>query len=337
MVSGNSGMSTEISQGASQPNDFAILHTSYIVNHDGGSSGDVSTATRNDVIIYNSPNNYIWAGLDRLIWSGKQTPNAATAAQHVARYAQAIRATIGSDLTGKSLPQPQIWAACLEYRDTTGQASSKSNASLTVEMDWFGNGADDAANRQVQSVVVGQNDLNGAPVEVSSVIGVYLAGGHAGSVGTVFNACIPFSRAVLDTSSAKQLSGATAIRLAAGHAIAFEPTGNYKLWYDGGTGTLKWTQGGLTFPVGKGITVGFQGVYGSNATILWVPERQHHFPRRGWQLHHNPAAGQHGSGRNRLHLLCSGKRRGNDCAFRQRCHRQRTGQPAPPRQTSRRV
>ena len=86
-------------------------------------------------------------------------------------------------------------------------------------------------------------------------------------MGSVFNVGIPFSRAVLDTSNAKQLSGATAIRLAAGHAIAFEPTGNYKLWFDGSNGTLNWGQGGRIFPVGKGICVGFQGVYGSDATL----------------------------------------------------------------------
>ena len=267
VVVGNSGLSLEASQGSSQASDFAILHTSYIVNHNGGSTGSVSAASRNDIIIYNSPNNYIWGGVDRLIWSGTQTPNAATPAQHVARYMQAIRATIGTDASGKPLPQPQVWAACLEYRDTTGKQSSSTSNSITVEMDWFGNGADDGNNRQIQSLVVGQNDRNGSPVEVSGVIGVYLAGGHSGHVFKVFNVCIPFSTAVLDTTGSQQLPGAAAIRLAAGHAIAFEPTNSYKLWYDSSSATLKWNQGDFTFPVGKGITVGFQGVYGSSATI----------------------------------------------------------------------
>lgn len=266
-VVGNSAACLEISQGGSQPTDFAVLHTSYIVNHNGGPIASVSTASRNDVIIYNSPNNYVWGGLDRLIWSGTQTPSAATPAQHVARYMQAIRATIGTDSTGKPLPQPQIWAACLELRDTTGKQSSSANAAITVEMDWFGNGPDDANSRQIQSLVVGQNDVNGAPVEVSDVIGVYLAAGHSGHVYRVFSVGIPFSTAILDTTDAKQLSGAAAIRLAAGHAIAFEPTNNYKLWYDANTCVLKWSQGGYTFPVGKGITVGFQGVYGSSAIL----------------------------------------------------------------------
>lgn len=265
-VVGNSATSVEISQGSSQPTDFAALHTSYIVNHTGGPVNTVTCASRNDVLIYNSPSNYIWAGLDRLVWAGVQTP-AATPAQHVARYMQAIRATIGTDSSGNALPQPQIWAACLEYRDTTGKPSSSANAAITVEMDWFGNGPDDANLRQIQSLVVGQNDVNGAPVEVGNVIGVYLAGGHSGHAYRVFDVCIPFSTAVLDTTAAQQLPGAAAIRLAAGHAISFEPSNTYKLWYDSTTGVLKWNQGGYTFPVGKGITVGFQGVYASSATL----------------------------------------------------------------------
>ena len=266
-VIGNSGLSAEFSQGASQASDFAIQHTSYIVNHSGGSPGYVSTASRNDTIIYNSPNNYIWGGLDRLVWSGTQTPTAATPAQHVGRYMQTIRATIGTDSSGKPLPQPQLWSACLEYRDMTAQPSSSTNASITVEMDWYGNGADDGNNRQIQSLVVGQNKTSGAPVEVSTVIGVYLAGGHSGHVYKVFNVGIPFSTSILDTTAAQQLPGAAAIRLAAGHAIAFEASNNYKLWFDSTTNTLKWSQGTLTYIVGKGISVGFQAVYGSNASL----------------------------------------------------------------------
>lgn len=267
IVVGNSGVSAEVSQGVSQASDFAILHTSYIVNHAGGSSGYVSTASRIDTIIYNSPNNYIWGGLDRLIWSGTQTPTAATPAQHVGRYVQTIRANIGTDSSGKPLPQPQLWSACLEYRDVTAQPSSSTNASITVEMDWYGNGVDDSGNRQIQSLVVGQNNTNGSPVEVSTVIGVYLAGGHAGRVYKVFNVCIPFSTAVLDTTGAQQLPGASAIRMAAGHAIAFDASNNYRLWFDSTSNTLKWSQGTLSYVVGKGLSVGFQSVYGSSASV----------------------------------------------------------------------
>jgi hypothetical protein len=149
----------------------------------------------------------------------------------------------------------------------TGQPSSSTNASITVEMDWYGNGVDDGSNRQIQSLVVGQSNTSGAPVEVSSVIGVYLAGGHSGHACKVFNVGIPFSTSVLDTASAQQLPGAAAIRLAAGHAIAFEASNSYKLWFDGTSNTLKWSQGTLTYVVGKGLSVGFQSVYGSSASV----------------------------------------------------------------------
>ena len=40
-------------------------------------------------------------------------------------------------------------------------------SSITVEMDWFGNGPDDGNLRQIQSLVVGQHNTSGAPVEIS--------------------------------------------------------------------------------------------------------------------------------------------------------------------------
>nr|WP_294527282.1 hypothetical protein [uncultured Rhodopila sp.] len=266
-VNGNTTMGLSSSQGSSQSTDFSVSQSSYIVNHAGGTAGSVITNTRADTIIYNSPGNYIWGGLDRLIWNGTQTPNASTPAQHVARYVQTLRQSATTNSSGGYLPQPQLWAACLEYRDTTGLPSSATNSSLTIEMDWFGNGLDDANSRTIQSLVIGQANTSGAAVQVSSIIGVYLASGSSGSAKTVFSVGVPFSNAVLDTSYAQSLSGAPAIKLAAGQAIAFEATSSNKLWYNSTTGTLTWNQGTLAYPVGKGITVGWQNVVGSSYTL----------------------------------------------------------------------
>lgn len=268
IVVGNSSLSAEVSQNGSQGTDFAVSHSSYIVNHSGGpSGGSVIANTRHDTIIYNSPANFVWGGVDRLLWCGSQTPSGAGTAEHVGRYVQTIRQNTQSDASGKPLPQPNLWAACLEYRDVTGTPSSKAASSITVEMDWFGNGPDDANLRQIQSLVVGQHNTSGTPVEVSSVIGIYLAGGCAGRAYRVFNVSIPFSTSILDTTNSQQLSGAAAIRMAAGHAIAFESTNSCRLAYDSATNTLRWYQGALSYPVGKGITVGWFNVYGSNATL----------------------------------------------------------------------
>lgn len=267
IVVGSTSSGLSSSQASSQPTDFAVNQSCYIVGHAGGQNGVVTTNTRNDTIIYNSPGNYIWGGLDRLIWTGIQTPVASTAAQHVGRYIQTLRqsATIGSN--GQYLPQPQLWATCIEYRDTTGNPSSAVNASITTEMDWFGNGLDDANSRQIQSLVVGQHNTSGAAVEVSTVVGVYLASGSSGSAKTVFAIGIPFSNAVLDTTCARSIGSAPAIRLAAGHAISFEQTNNNKLLFDSTTGTLRWNQGALSYPVGKGIAVGAPNVYSASATL----------------------------------------------------------------------
>ena len=266
-VVGNTVAGAEVSLAGSETTDFAVLHSSYVVSHTGGTSGSVIANARTDTIIYNSPNDYVWNGMDRLVWSGTQTPSASAPAQHVGRYIQTIRETIGTNSSGTALPQPQLWAACLEMRDATGQSSSWSNASLTVEMDFFGNGLDDGNNRQIQSLVVGQNNTAGAAVEVGTIIGVYLAAGSTGHAKTVFGVGIPFNHSVLDTTNAVQMSGAVAIRLAAGHAVAFEPTGSNYLAYNSASGTLMWNQGALSYVVGKGLTVGWQYVASGNTTL----------------------------------------------------------------------
>jgi hypothetical protein len=245
---------------------LAVNQSSYIVNHSGG-SGSVIANHRTDTIIYNSPGNFVWGGLDRLIWAGTQTPSGTAAAQHVGRYLQTVRAaaTVGSN--GSFLPQPQLWGACIEYRDSTGQPSSATAAALTIEMDWYGNGADDASNRTIQSLVVGQANTAGSPVEVATIIGVYLSHSSSGSAKTVFNIGIPFSSAVLDTTGAQQINNAPVIKMAAGQAIAFESTNSNRLLFDRPSNTLRWYQGTLSYPVGKGISVGWMNVYSSSATL----------------------------------------------------------------------
>jgi hypothetical protein len=269
VVVGNSEVSAEVSQGASQATDFAVSRSAYIVNHTGGpTTGAVSANARTDTIIYNSPNNYIWGGIDRLLWCGIQTGSASAPAQHVGRYIQTIRQSVGSSSAGSALPQPQLWAACFEYRDTTAQFSSVTNSGITAEMDWFGNGPDDGNNRQIQSLVVGQNNLSGAPVQISTVVGVYLAARSSGYAYKVFAASIPFSVSVLDTTNSIQMTGAAAIRLAAGHQIAFEPTATYRLAFDSSTSVLRWYQGALSYVVGKGMSVGFETVCTASTTLL---------------------------------------------------------------------
>lgn len=266
-VVGNTPYGLTTSQGASQTTDFAVNQSSYIVNHSGGPTGTVISNVRADTIIYSSPGNYVWGGLDRLVWAGTQTPSGTNAAQHVGRYIQTLRQSATTGPTGLPLPQPQLWAACLEYRDTTGQPSSVTNASLTVEMDWYGNGLDDSNTRTIQSLVIGQHNRSGAPVEVGTIIGVYLGAGSAGSAKTVFGVGTPFSVAVLDTTWAQQINNAPVIKMSAGQAIAFEKTNSNRLAFDSSTNTLRWNQGTLSYTVGKGISVGWVNAYSSSTTL----------------------------------------------------------------------
>jgi hypothetical protein len=269
IVVGNSEVSAEITRGASQFTDFALSRSAYIVNHTGGpTTASVSSNARVDTMIFNSPNNYIYGGFDSLLWCGTQTGVSSAPAQHIARFEQTIRQTVGTSSAGIPLPQPQLWTTRLEYQDTTAQLSSVTNSGITAEMDWLGNGPDDGHNRQIQSLVIGQSNLSGPPVQISTVVGVSLGAGSSGYAYTVFGVNIPFSTAAFDTSNATQMTGAAAIRLAAGQVIAFEPTVTYRLAYDSATNVLRWYQGALSFVVGKGIAVGFQTVCSTNTTLL---------------------------------------------------------------------
>ena len=115
VVVGNSEVSAEVSQGASQATDFAVSRSAYIVNHTGGpTTGAVSANARTDTIIYNSPNNYIWGGIDRLLWCGIQTGSASAPAQHVGRYIQTIRQSVGTNSAGTPRCRnrsfgPRVW------------------------------------------------------------------------------------------------------------------------------------------------------------------------------------------------------------------------------------
>jgi hypothetical protein len=266
LVVGNTSSGFSVSQSGSAASDLAVNQSSYIVSHNGGTS-TVVTNQRVDTMIFSSPANFVWGGLDRLLWAGTQTPTGLIPAQHVARYIQTLRGAAVPGANGSYLPQPEMWCACLEYRDMTGLPSSSTAASLTVEMDWYGNGADDANSRQIQSLVIGQANTAGLPVEVSSAIGVYLAGGSAGSVKNVFSIGVPFSGAVFDTRAATSISSAPVLKMAAGQAIAFEGTGTNKLWFDGTFGALRWSNGLYNNVLGRGITVGFQSVFGSSAAV----------------------------------------------------------------------
>ena len=266
-VSGYGKSGIVVSQSTSQNSDFAVLHSSYVVNHTGVGAQSVLTNSRTDTVITSNPHNHIWSGFDRLVWSGSQTPLSNSPAKHVGRYVQVTRQSAGTDATGNPLPQPMMWGMFAEYRDATARPSSFTNVSIGSEIDWIGNGSDDTNQRQIQSLVLAQNDVAGASVEVSTALGVSIANGSSGKIYRVFNVATPFSVSVLDTSAATQLAGAAAIRMAAGHAIAFEPTNSVNLSYSATTKAIAAKYGSTNCAIGKGLSVAFGVVFITNATL----------------------------------------------------------------------
>ena len=267
IVTGNTASGATVSQSASQSSDFAISHSSYLVTHVGGAAQTVISNTRSDTIISQSPANHVWAGMDRLIWTGTQTPSQASPSRHVGRYVQTQRQTAGADAAGRPLPQPMMWSAYTEYRDTTGKPSSWTNVSIAAETDWIGNGPDDAGQRLIQSLVLGQHNTSGTPVEVSAALGISLAAGSTGSVNRVLNIGVPFSTSVLDTTLAAQLPGAAAIRLASGHLIALESTNTVNISYSTASNTIIARTGQTACAVGRGIAVAVAATVSGSTTL----------------------------------------------------------------------
>ena len=267
LSSGVSGTSATLSQGASEATDFSVSHVSYVVNHSGGASQTVISNSRTDTVISGSPYNNVWSGMDRLVWTGSQTPSSTSPSRHVGRYVQAIRESVGTGSSGNPLPQPQMWSGYFQLLDSTGSPSSWTNASTGLEVDWIGNGVDDANQRQIQSLTIGQYSMSGAAVEVSAGLAVSLASGSTGKIYRVFDVAVPFSMSVLDTTAATQLSGAAAIRMAAGHAIAFEPTNSVALSYPATGGAITAHYGTTACAVGRGLSVAYGLVFATSATV----------------------------------------------------------------------
>ena len=90
---------------------------------------------------------------------------------------------------------------------------------------------------------------------------------YSGKIYRVFNVSVPYSVSVLDTSSATQLTGAAAIRLAAGQTIAFEATNSINLTYSATQGAIVAKYGATTCAIGRGISVSFGIVFSTTATI----------------------------------------------------------------------
>ncbi len=302
-VTGTGTSGSIFSQGNSQPTDFAVLHASYIVNHTGGAVQSVISNSRTDTIISQSPHNNVWSGYDRLVWSGSQTPSATSPSKHVGRYVQAIRQTVGTNSAGAPLPQPLMWSAYVQYLDTTGNPSSWTNASITTQMDWIGNGVDDANQRQILSLVLGQNNTAGPTAELSTAVGVTIASGSTGKVYRVFNVNVPYSISVLDTTGATQLSGAAAVRLAAGHAIAFEPTNSVNLAYSS-ISERNYREIRSHDLCDRQRHIGFvRNCFQRKRHTISQFVRLYCVSRRNKYIHYNSATGGYSHGGHRLHVL----------------------------------
>ena len=192
-------------------------------------------------------------------------------AQHVARYIQAIRATAGTDGSGKVLPQPQVWAACIQYVDQTGLPTSKTNAAQGMELDFHANGLDDMnggdGGRYLASFALLQTDISGPPVEAGNGLLVTLIAGHHGTFKRAVRIAAPFSEAAFCTRWSEQLAGAHAIWLASGHHLALSSDGSSYLTYDQPTGTLRAVRSGQSNPIGMGLSLGWQTVISASATL----------------------------------------------------------------------
>ena len=160
--------------------------------------------------------------------------NTGTNNGHVGFYSQQVRTGINAGGTAGI----NAWSGIFELRSQTGLPSSQDGIMQTTELDLFANGADDHSGigRTIVSCVIGQDNTSGAAVEVGCGISFFLFSGHTGHYKQMLGAAAPFSHAVLDTTSATQMSGANAIWFKDGHTIA---------WNTAGTATASWNPSAL--------------------------------------------------------------------------------------------
>jgi hypothetical protein len=144
-------------------------HAQLTTSASGGTTGNVYTLQRNDMVISGAPNAYWWVGLDTLNYSGTGGTG-----QHVARYAQTTRYTYNA---GGTTANPQLWAMVSENDDFTGVKSSLTNAQVTHEFDLTGHNVDNAANRQMISGVIAPAADNNNYFEANNGYGLTVSAG----------------------------------------------------------------------------------------------------------------------------------------------------------------
>ena len=105
-----------LSQGNSQPTDFAVLHASYVVSHTGGSVQSVIANWRmTQSSVKRRSTTFGQAMIACVSERVHETPSSTSPSRHVGRFVQAIREAVGTNSAGAPLPQPLMWSAYVQY------------------------------------------------------------------------------------------------------------------------------------------------------------------------------------------------------------------------------
>jgi hypothetical protein len=212
-----------------------LLRTQLDATYTGGTPGVVLSGHHNSANVSANVTDYVWAGLDVL-------DNSATAGENVARYAQATKRGVGS-----------TWAGVFELQETVDVASLGGGA-VAVEIDLFGNGANNQSNRVAIDVVLGKNNLGGAAYVASYGLRFTPIAGQATLLSAVYTQNAVTNDIVINSQgtrgiffdtlanktigidfSAAAFSAAT-IRMAANQQMQFTADGSVKFGYEA-TGT----------------------------------------------------------------------------------------------------
>jgi hypothetical protein len=230
-----------ISRYHSIPDGPPVLRADALIDHAGGTSGDVMSAMKVNTTV--SPagaalNNYVW-GLQSILTSSSLGPS-----QNVAVDATTFRpANALADGLG---PRGEVWALYSEVNDQTGAASNLSGSMVGYENDLYANGGDPSSHRIVHQMEIGQSipySSGGAALRVGygSVLG---ANDAYSTVGIGYSLQAPFDTAGFDASSATSVSNAPAFRMAANQRFDMAGDGSHELLYSS-TGVLQWLVSGI--------------------------------------------------------------------------------------------
>jgi hypothetical protein len=226
----------QLSRIGSSDSDVAEWQSVYVVNHNGGTPGNLFNTTVSTGA-GGAPAKGVWNFLANLTTTSAFSSITGTPTQ-VAGYSQAVRTAITGGAKGVALEGHVV-----EYHDYVDQPTSVRGFGIGLEVDVAANNNDDVDVTGMASFDLSLANPSGTDLVVGNGIGFF--GSSHTTLKRVFQVNVPFSQAILDARTATQGASANAIWLASNQTIALSTDGKWAIRSNpSGSGDLEWLYNG---------------------------------------------------------------------------------------------